>query len=387
MAILLGTLDSDVIDGTDFLDIVTGLAGDDRIIARGGADVIDGGTGDDRIYAAGTTDWRDGAVDTVLAGAGDDQVYAAYGDILDGGIGLDSLWLDMSTAGAGVTADFRPRGIDLIPIINIGNANVGGFEIIRQVIGSDFADEIRTANANATAARLDGGAGDDLLQTGGGNDRLDGGTGADRMYGGAGDDSYFVDNRFDGVAEAADRGYDRVYSSVDYGLRLNVEALTLTGTAVSGRGNALDNRLEGNDVANKLFGFAGDDRLDGGAGNDRLDGGTGRDTLIGGLGADTFLFGRGSTGVDARTADVIADFSQAQNDCIALRDVDAVVGGQDDRFTFIGGEAFSGTAGELRVQVVGTDTLVFGDTNGDRIADLAIRVQDVTALTAADFVL
>jgi Ca2+-binding RTX toxin-like protein len=53
-------------------------------------------------------------------------------------------------------------------------------------------------------------------------------------------------------------------------LSTDVENLTLTGGAVSGTGNSLDNRLIGNGNSNVL------------------DGGAGADTMIGGLGDDVY---------------------------------------------------------------------------------------------------
>ena len=47
--------------------------------------------------------------------------------------------------------------------------------------------------------------------------------------------------------------------------------------------------------------------------------------------------------------------------------------------------AFSGTAGELRFQVVQGDALLQGDVNGDQIADFYIRVEGVTQLFVGDF--
>ena len=82
-------------------------------------------------------------------------------------------------------------------------------------------------------------------------------------------------------------------SGVSYTLTANVENLTLTGSALNGTGNGLNNLIVGNGSANSLSG---------GAGNDTLDGGAGADTLIGGAGSDHFVFNT----VDA--VDTITDF-------------------------------------------------------------------------------
>ena len=97
---------------------------------------------------------------------------------------------------------------------------------------------------------------------------LDGGTGADSLLGGDGDDTYIVDNIGDKVTESAGKGSDTVKSSVNFTLGADVENLTLTGTAISGTGNTLDNTIIGNASANTLDGAAGADSLSGGGGND-----------------------------------------------------------------------------------------------------------------------
>src|SRR5206468_9030569 len=97
---------------------------------------------------------------------------------------------------------------------------------------------------------------------------LDGGAGADTLIGGAGNDTYFVDSTGDVVTELASEGTDTVVSSVDSTLGANLENLTLTGSALSGTGNAQDNVITGNANANVLDGGAGADTMAGGAGDD-----------------------------------------------------------------------------------------------------------------------
>ncbi|MFM2313543.1 MAG: hypothetical protein RLZZ04_2819, partial [Cyanobacteriota bacterium] len=102
--------------------------------------------------------------------------------------------------------------------------------------------------------------------------------GNDTMIGGTGDDIYVVDATGDVVTEAADTvdgsgniitgGTDTVQSSVSETLDVNVENLTLTGSAVSGTGNTLNNTITGNTADNILSGGAGVDTLIGGAGDD-----------------------------------------------------------------------------------------------------------------------
>jgi serralysin len=136
---------------------------------------------------------------------------------------------------------------------------------------------------------LFGEAGNDTLNGGEGNDKLDGGVGADRMFGGVGNDIYVVDNVGDSVVEAVGAGIDEVQSSINYTLTANVENLTLTGNAVTGNGNLLNNVIKGNTLNNVLGGQAGNDTLYGNGGNDFLNGGVGADRMEGGAGNDTYI--------------------------------------------------------------------------------------------------
>jgi len=240
----------------------------------------------------------------------------------------------------------------------------------------------------STAIKLIGAAGADTLKGGSGNDTLDGRGGADVMSGGKGNDSYVVDNTGDRVVEQTSGGTDTIKAAVTYTLSANVENLVLTGSsAIKGTGNELGNALTGNDKANTLLGLAGDDTLSGGGGDDTLSGGAGRDTQTGGSGRDLFVFKPGDLGKTLSGADRITDFSHAAGDRIDLRAIDAKAGGSDNAFVFIGAKAFTGHAGELRFANADGHTYVFGDTNGDKVADLVIQLDKPVALVAADFLL
>jgi Ca2+-binding RTX toxin-like protein len=195
---------------------------------------------------------------------------------------------------------------------------------------------------------INGKAKNDILVGLGGNDILDGGTDADIMFGGSGDDTYYVDNTGDKVGEAsAGGGMDSVISSVDYSLNTGpfylpainglvnngaalatlgaakyaaylflsepptrpeltptfIENLTLTGTAIIGEGNDLDNIIDGNGENNVLSGLGGNDTIRGlggndtisaGEGNDLLNGNMGDDSLNGNVGDDTVRGGQGN---------------------------------------------------------------------------------------------
>jgi hypothetical protein len=111
--------------------------------------------------------------------------------------------------------------------------------------------------------------------------------------------------------------------------------------------------------------------------------------MSGGAGSDLFVFGDGEFGGStASAADQVRDFSSAQGDRIDLRLVDAdLTLDSNQAFAFIGTEAFSGTAGELRYRHVSGNTVVQGDVNGDGVADFSIRLDGLHSLNAADFML
>ncbi|WRH67209.1 MAG: Ig-like domain-containing protein [Planktothrix sp. GU0601_MAG3] len=112
-------------------------------------------------------------------------------------------------------------------------------------------------------------ASNDSLNGGDGHDSLDGSAGADQLQGQAGDDIYTVDNAGDMVTESASQGRDLVQSFITYTLPVNVEDLTLAGSAViNGTGNSLNNSIIGNNANNTLNGSTGADLLVGRAGND-----------------------------------------------------------------------------------------------------------------------
>ena len=114
------------------------------------------------------------------------------------------------------------------------------------------------------------------------------------MDGGNGNDTYVVDSRSDVITETGtDTDTDTVIAGISFTLGTNLENLTLTGSAKSGKGNELNNTIIGTKGSNYLFGGEGNDQLFGGSGNDTLDGGSGNDTLDGGRGNDAMTGGVG----------------------------------------------------------------------------------------------
>lgn len=207
-----------------------------------------------------------------------------------------------------------------------------------------------------------------------GDDWLNGNAGADRMTGGVGNDIYVVDNARDVVIELAGEGTDDgiVTYLGSYTLGAEVEGLAYAGSGnFTGIGNSLDNVLVGN------------------GGADTLVGGAGADELWGMAGADRFVF-QDVAESTVTASDTIADFLVG-TDKIDVVGVDAIAGGTNDSFAFVGSAAFT-AAGQIRVEAdtANNVTRVLFETNGDGIADMQILLTDAslaTTLTAADFLL
>jgi serralysin len=125
----------------------------------------------------------------------------------------------------------------------------------------------------------------------------------------------------------------------------------------------------------------------GGDGADVLTGGGQGDTLFGGKGADHFVFSALSDSMGAEF-DTIQDFEKG-SDLITLIAIDAVLGGVDDVFRFIGTQAFSNTGPEVRYQLntANGTTLIQVHMAGSANADSQIVLNGLYDLTADSFVL
>ncbi|HTH79831.1 MAG TPA: DUF4347 domain-containing protein [Ramlibacter sp.] len=270
-------------------------------------------------------------------------------------------WMSGTTAVGTDSANYTITSADLSAPLTVQVSYVDGYGTSESV----------TSAGVAPSTTATGTSGNDVITGGVGDDVLDGGKGRDTMIGGAGNDTYYVDNRGDVVVENNGEGVDTVYSSVSYALPDNVDNLVLSGKGGSGIGNDLDNVITGNDRANALSG------------------GLGADTLTGGAGADKFVFTSvADSPAGQGTYDVITDFSVTEHDRIDLRQIDAdVVKDGDQRFTFIGTDAFSSTdaTGELRFDPV--THMLYGSVNADANPEFAVQLTGVTELTKHDFVL
>ncbi len=319
----------------DFSDaealILSGDGGGDLIRGGSGQSTLSGGEGNDTVSSYNGRSH-------VFGGGGDDNLYlttsystAGTGPaVINGGAGRDILALEFSLTSTVFVANFSKNSLVLVD-----GTQISGIEAMAFSSGSGN-DNLTASNdsAGASANKLLGNGGNDILHANSAGANLDGGVGNDRLLGAGGADS--------------------------------------------------------------LNGNLGDDVLNGGDGNDSLMGYFGKDVMTGGLGADHFLFTAATqSGKDAATRDFIQDFTQSQHDVIDLSaiDADGSFGNGKTAFTFIGAKGFSAHAGELRFQkinVAGTAhdlTVVMGDINGDGSADFQIGLKGLVTLHIGDFVL
>lgn len=360
-------------DSFTSIENLTGGSGNDSLSGTSAANILDGGAGDDTLTGRGGNDiyYVDSAGDSVVETAGQ---------------GTDEIRTTLAALALGANVE------------NLRYLGAGAFQgdgnALNNLIYGGAGDDVLSGGAGHDS--LYGGGGADQLLGGDDHDVLDGQAGADQMEGGAGNDNYVVDDAGDVVIEAGGAGSDLVYTALaSYTLGDNVE--TLIGQSATAQhlvGNGLANVIWGTVAADILAGGAGADELRGGNGDDTIDGGSDADLIVGGAGADVLTGGSGADSFRiggweslADGADRITDFVSGE-DKIDISTVDAAFWTSGDQaFSFIGTDAFSGIAGELRYQFNGTDTVIKGDTDGDGAADLVIVLSGAVTPLASDFFL
>ena len=303
---LVGTTGNDILTGGRGDDTLTGLAGNDTLTGGQGHDLLNGGTG----------------IDTMVGGSGNDTyVVDVAGDVV--------------TELANEGTDTVQSAITYTLGANVENLTLTG-----------------TANLNGTGNALD--------------NILTGNSGTNVLTGGAGNDTYIVGTG-DTVVENAGGGTDTVQSAVAWTLSLNVENLTLTGTAnVNGTGSSANNVLIGNSGNNALDGGSGNDTVDGGDGSDSLLGGSGDDTLLGGLGNDTLNAGSGHDVLNGGDGTDTLDGGAGDDQLLGGAGNDALTGGSGaDQFTGgTGNDTMTGGSGNDLYTFLrgdGQDTIIDSD--------------------------
>ena len=387
------------------VDHLFGYDGNDRLYGGGGNDALVGGTGNDYLDGGPANDTLNGqdGNDVLNGRAGDDA--------MAGGLGNDTYYVDsladVVTEGVGGGTDLVRVSIDHTLGANVENGTIGVSTGI-ELTGNEL-DNV-----------LLGGGGFDGLTGGAGNDTLNGLADKDTMLGGPGDDRYFVDNAFDFAFESAGEGVDTIYYNVTEA-PVGVTSLTM-GPEVENAiviesvllilGNAIANVMTGSADTDVFNAGAGDDILYGNGGGDRLIGLDGIDTLYGGDGddsllgdgylapafwGDTMTGGAGSDSFEYRDiresapfifkVDQITDFETGVDTIDLFTDANANAAGVQD---WVVVASPSNTAGELWIDTSGEatfDYVLFGDHDGDGLADLMIKIHAPGGFASTDIVL
>lgn len=330
----VGNSSNNRMTGTDFADFLSGLDGND---------VLDGGLGGDELYG----------------GRGNDTYYVTLGDVI----------VEMADEGTDLVYSSRNHTL---------KAN---FENLT------LRDDSIAGNGNELANRITGNSNDNLLRGFAGNDTLNGKSGADVMSGYEDNDTYHVDNASDQTIENLDEGTDRVVATLDWTLADHTENLTLSGAAMSGIGNALNNSMTGNVQANTLYGLDGNDTLNGGLGADLMDGGSGNDRFYVDHAGDVII---DESGIDAVTSTIDCILANGLEN-LTLRS-NAISGtGNASANRIVGNSAANILEGRDGLDVLtgglGADQFVFGPamiSSADRITDF-VSGEDKLVFTGSDY--
>ncbi|WP_288940491.1 Hint domain-containing protein [uncultured Roseovarius sp.] len=260
-----GGAGNDTISTGDDADSITGGTGDD---------VIDGGIDDDTIHGGDGHDFIDGNLgsDSIFGGDGDDTIEAgidAFSDYVGDDPTLPNPFLIDPATGLPATSDPNPDdGRDFVDG-GAGNDVINTGDDADTIIGGTGHD---TINAGIDDDYVEGNEGDDSITGSHGSDTIYGGDGNDTIWAGFGNDPIAgIDGE---VPDATDPVPENGLDYVD--------------------GGAGDDLIYGEDDNDTLLGGDGDDTIDGGVDNDLIYGGDGDDSLLGGEGSDTLIGGAGN---------------------------------------------------------------------------------------------
>ena len=366
---LSGTDRANYLEGDRFRDQLSGRGGNDTLVGGDGGDRLDGGTGQDRMEGGDGDDtyYVDSKFDVVVETDNDDYVEDK------------------------VVSSVSFRLPDHVEILSLTRAGTGR--------GNDSANTISGSTGDD---RLFGEGNNDDLIGDGGNDYLDAGTGGgyETLEGGDGDDTLVAatQGEFSGGL-----GHDVIrFGGTDLTLSYDIEDAVMTGSlGCAIWGNDARNLIYGSTTrASTLYGFAGNDTLVGGTDADQLLGGDGADRMIAGSGGDRlYLFGEdvatGGKGADvfvleafAKPVARITDYSANQGDVLDFSwledDLDAA---GVTAIAYLGTDAFTGHAGEARTELHSGYGLFMFDLDGDKTADLTVRLDGLTSASAVAYVL
>ncbi|HEX8233839.1 MAG TPA: calcium-binding protein [Caulobacteraceae bacterium] len=406
MAEIVGTEDSEALNGGAEADLITGLEGNDSLDGRGGLDTLRGGIGDD-VYILRQPDGEAQDVIEDVAGEGVDTIIWIAGDGYieneDGGFdfnpeatfvlpdNVENLIVDANLEHSFINGYSEIIGNGLDNVLTAGESyheNDGSSDLY-VLADADLHGEggDDTLNGGGGFDYLDGGEGDDLLVGKVGNDDiagladtdiLDGGEGADTMIGGSGADEYWADQLGDVIidTEPWEPGGPPPLGSFDadtlywtgagsFVLPDNVELMFLQDGADQGVGNGQGNYIHsryGDDFFGDEPQGPGDVTVDGAGGDDTLAGGE-RDEATGLGGDDLLLGGDGNDLIAGRSGDDQLRGGDGSDEAVGDDGDDSLAGdGGDDWLSGDGGSDFvaGGEGADILFGGEGDDTLEGG---------------------------
>jgi len=287
-----GTQEDDVVFGNASANTINGGLGDDYIFGDAGDDVLNGGGGNDLLDGGDGNDTLIGSnlADTLIGGAGNDVLnghaagysnYDTAGNLYEGGTGNDTL---NGTAGSDTYLYNKGDGAD---IINEGYQDGNTTSVDKIMLGADIAVSdviLMRENGSADLIVKFTNAGDSIT--------------IKNWYS---NESYRVEQLVFADGTIWDKAKLTADGTVVTGTSGNDTLNGLSGynnTLIGGAGN---DTLVGVYLADTLIGGAGDDVLNGAAAGysnydtagNLYEGGTGNDTLNGTAGSDTYLYNKG----------------------------------------------------------------------------------------------
>ena len=352
---LSGGAGNDILEGGEGDDELNGGAGDDTLEGGEGADTLEGGAGDDTLNGGAGNDILEGGAgaDTYLFGSGDgtDMITDDGGKIVflqgtnnaydgatyfftyvNGNVRLRVI--TQGGSGAANTIDFTtyPSAYTFYTRSGDTDTEIDADSILLPTLQDGSEDNPYLATADTDILMAGSAVGEDWLSFAG-SDATEGVT-------------IDLGTLVDGVATASGgwaagdklTGFNNLIGS-NQGDRLtgNAEDNTL-------RGHAEDDYLYGGAGNDKLYGDEGIDNLFGNDGDDTLYGGAGKDTLEGGAGAD--MLDGGANGVGADGGDEASYSNSAEGVRVDLSDAGAQADFEANSFGFAvnqGGDAVGDT--------------------------------------------
>jgi Ca2+-binding RTX toxin-like protein len=377
---------------------LTGLDTNDILLGTAGTDILIGGNGNDTYYVENSADQ---VVET--AGQGFDAVYTSVNYTLAPGSEVEWLSADavygtnaLNLTGNGIANTILGNqginvlngaggadtlvgygGNDVYYVDNAGDLIVeeagGGFDAVYTDVSytltaGSAVEWLAAATVYGTdALSLTGNEFANTILGNQGNNVLTGGGGADVLVGYGGNDVYYVDNASDFIIEAANSGFDAVYTNVSYTLNAGAEVEWLSTDATYGTAAI---NLTGNELANIILGNQGSNIITGGGG---------ADVLVGYGGNDTYY-------VNSASAQVL-ESTGGGNDSVYASTSYTLGAGQEIEFlsadNFSSTSPLSLTGNELANTIYGNDGANVLDGKGGNDSLIGLGGADMFAFTTA----